>query len=156
MRRRSATRLVRIGVSAYVVPHNLLQLAKYFALSAAMVSLPVGIANFLLDTEYTVYTDGDRKISRVESYSLPQHLHEHIDTIQPTTYFSTMRPHVAHNTPFAEGEVDFDALAFQAAKPGANVQSLYTRPKDSSIPFSCNATVTVECIRHVIFLVYHS
>ncbi|KAI9714851.1 MAG: hypothetical protein M1820_000140 [Bogoriella megaspora] len=53
------------------------------------VSLPVEEVERLLDTKYSVYKheDGSRLL-RTPAYSLPRHLHEHIDTIQPTNSFS--------------------------------------------------------------------
>lgn len=50
--------------------------------------LPMEYAERLLDTEYHNYEheDGSRLV-RTTAWSLPQHLHSHIDTIQPTTSF---------------------------------------------------------------------
>ena len=52
------------------------------------VSLPVSEVERLLDTKYSIFEhlDGDR-IIRAPKWSLPKHLHEHIDTIQPTNSF---------------------------------------------------------------------
>lgn len=52
------------------------------------VSLPISAVERLLDTEYSVYEhqDGDR-LARTPTWSLPAHLHEHIETIQPTNSF---------------------------------------------------------------------
>ncbi len=57
------------------------------------VSVPVEIAERLLDTEYHTYehADGGRVI-RTPKWSLPIHLHEHIDTVQPTTSFFRATP----------------------------------------------------------------
>jgi hypothetical protein len=55
------------------------------------VTLPVSSVEQLLDTKYSVYkhTDGTHLI-RTPKWSLPLHLHEHIETIQPTNSF--LRP----------------------------------------------------------------
>ena len=52
------------------------------------VSLPVERVESLLNTKYGVYQhkDGDHVI-RAPVWSLPSHLHHHIDTIQPTNSF---------------------------------------------------------------------
>ena len=52
------------------------------------LSLPVSEIERLLDTKYSVFKhkDGDR-IIRAPTWSLPSHLHEHIDAIQPTNSF---------------------------------------------------------------------
>ena len=54
------------------------------------VRLPVEDVERLLDTRYSVYKhkeDGSRMV-RTPQWSLPRHLHEHIDVIQPTNSFS--------------------------------------------------------------------
>ncbi|TAQ91387.1 hypothetical protein B7494_g311 [Chlorociboria aeruginascens] len=52
------------------------------------ISMPVGRVESLLDTKYSVYKhkDGDQ-IVRTPKWSLPLHLHEHIEAIQPTNSF---------------------------------------------------------------------
>lgn len=53
------------------------------------VEVPLSSAESLLNTKYNVYKDtvtGSRLV-RTPGYSIPQALHEHIDTIQPTTTF---------------------------------------------------------------------
>lgn len=57
------------------------------------VSLPVSHVETLLDTKYSVYRheDGSSMI-RTTKWSLPEHLHEHISTIQPTTAFLRASP----------------------------------------------------------------
>ncbi|KAL9102071.1 MAG: hypothetical protein Q9163_002752 [Psora crenata] len=55
------------------------------------VSLSVKEIERLLDTKYSVYLHGDGdQIVRAPTWSLPTHLHEHVDTIQPTNSF--LRP----------------------------------------------------------------
>lgn len=51
-------------------------------------SLPVAEAEKLLDTKYSVYrhTDGSTLV-RTTEWSLPLHLHEHVEAVQPTTAF---------------------------------------------------------------------
>ncbi|KAJ3789832.1 peptidase S8/S53 domain-containing protein [Lentinula aff. detonsa] len=57
------------------------------------VNIPVSLAETLLNTKYHVYahTDSDEKIIRTLEYSLPRHLHDHINLVSPTTYFGTTR-----------------------------------------------------------------
>ena len=52
------------------------------------VSLPVSAVERLLNTKYSIYQheDGDYLV-RTPQWSLPLHLHEHIDTVQPTNSF---------------------------------------------------------------------
>jgi len=52
------------------------------------IQVNVLTAERLLDTEYHVYQHDDgTEIYRAPSWSLPKHLHEHVDAIQPTTSF---------------------------------------------------------------------
>jgi len=60
------------------------------------IYIDVESAERLLDTEYYVFEHEDgTQLSRCPEWSLPKHLHEHIDTIQPTTAF--MRPRAMAN-----------------------------------------------------------
>jgi tripeptidyl-peptidase-1 len=52
------------------------------------VKLPIESAEALLDTKYLVFKHEDGSILvRTPQWSLPLHLHEHIETIQPTNSF---------------------------------------------------------------------
>lgn len=53
------------------------------------IEVPISHAESLLNTKYGVYHDEytGNKIIRTPGYSLPEELHAHIDTIQPTTAF---------------------------------------------------------------------
>lgn len=53
-----------------------------------LVALPVEKVEELLDTTYSVFRHEDgTEFVRTPEWSLPQHLHEHIDVIQPTNSF---------------------------------------------------------------------
>lgn len=61
------------------------------------VSFPVSVsvAEALLDTEYSVWEHEDGStLVRTESWSLPEHLHEHITTIQPTNSWGRLQRRV--------------------------------------------------------------
>jgi tripeptidyl-peptidase I len=52
------------------------------------VTLPVKAAENLLGAKYSIFEHEDgTRIVRTTEWSLPQHLHEHIDAVQPTTSF---------------------------------------------------------------------
>lgn len=56
------------------------------------MTLPVSKVEQLLDTQYDLYHNHDGvEILRTTHYSLPKYLHNHIDTVQPTNYFSSPR-----------------------------------------------------------------
>lgn len=69
------------------------------------VTLPVAQIESLLDTKYSVFEHEEGGyIVRTPEWSLPAHLHDHIETIQPTTSFfraraqrRTMKPVISEN-----------------------------------------------------------
>jgi tripeptidyl-peptidase I len=94
------------------------------------VTIDVESAERLLDTKYYVFEheDGSRLV-RTPEWSLPLHLHEHVDTIQPTTSF------------FRSSAQKFDYLKL----PRWDNQS-YTPPSNATINAACNVNlVTPEC-----------
>lgn len=57
------------------------------------ITLPVEAAETLLNTEYSVYKHQDgSELIRTPEWSLPIHLHGHVDAIQPTNSFFRMAP----------------------------------------------------------------
>ncbi|KKY15785.1 putative tripeptidyl-peptidase 1 precursor [Diplodia seriata] len=98
------------------------------------VTLPVSAIEELLDTEYSVYKHQDgSELVRTSKWSLPQHLHEHIDAIQPTTSF--MRT---------------GARASNALELAPWVSSNYAPRTNSTISKVCNvSSVTPECFQNL-------
>jgi tripeptidyl-peptidase-1 len=98
------------------------------------IIIPVEAVERLLDTEYYVYKHEDgNQLVRTTEWSLPQHLHEHIDAIQPTTSFFRG---VAQATEYVELE---DWIA-----PG------YVPPTNETISRVCNvSSVTPECFMNL-------
>jgi tripeptidyl-peptidase I len=95
-----------------------------------IVSLPVEAVERLLDTEYHTYEheDGSR-IVRTSKWSLPLHLHEHVDTIQPTTSFFRAR-----------------ANKFEHIDGAVFVPPSYSPPSNPDLDAVCNvSSVTPEC-----------
>lgn len=57
------------------------------------VTLPVADVEEMLDTKYAVYRHDDgSELVRTPEWSLPLHLHDHIDTIQPTNSWFRIKP----------------------------------------------------------------
>ncbi|KAF2089662.1 tripeptidyl peptidase-like protein [Saccharata proteae CBS 121410] len=69
------------------------------------VSLPVEDVERLLDTEYSVYkhVDGSHVV-RTPEWSLPLHLHEHVETIQPTNSFFRANARRSNAKPVGKSE----------------------------------------------------
>ncbi|KAI1799946.1 tripeptidyl-peptidase 1 precursor [Daldinia bambusicola] len=94
------------------------------------VSLPIEAVERLLDTEYHVYEHKDGGlVARAPKWSLPFHLHDRIDTIQPTNSF--FRAH---------------AEKFDHIEAPVYIDADYTPPTDENISAVCNvSSVTPEC-----------
>lgn len=58
------------------------------------VTVSIDVIQRMLGAEYHLYQhdNGLDQAIRTLSYSLPEYLHDHIDVIHPTTYFTTARP----------------------------------------------------------------
>lgn len=106
------------------------------------IELPVAKIESLLDTKYSVYehTEGGY-IVRTPEWSLPEHLHEHVETIQPTNSFfrakamkKTMKP--------ADLVGGLPAMTNLASLAAANLKS------GATVAEVCNVTnVTPQCLR---------
>nr|POE75449.1 tripeptidyl-peptidase sed2 [Quercus suber] len=80
-------------VHAWLREHDVSSVSVAPAKDWINVVLPVSKVEELLETKYSVYkhTDGSSLV-RAPEWSLPKHLHEHIDVVQPTTsFFRTSR-----------------------------------------------------------------
>lgn len=53
------------------------------------INIPVHLAESLLDTEYYIYrhVDDETTVLRASRWSLPMHLHDHVDAVYPTNAF---------------------------------------------------------------------
>ncbi|KAI3324132.1 tripeptidyl-peptidase 1 precursor [Xylariaceae sp. AK1471] len=96
------------------------------------VALPISAIEQLLDTEYHIFEHKDgAKVARAPKWSLPNHLHGHIDTIQPTNSF--FRAHAHSSEAFADSSNKYDP-------------SLQHYPTSSPIGAVCNtSSVTPQC-----------
>jgi tripeptidyl-peptidase-1 len=99
------------------------------------LSAPLKVAEKLLNTTFSVWkhTSGDT-IVRSTHYSLPTHLHQHIDVVQPTTNFGLFKPQRA--TSF------FDEEAPSLVDIGEQVLA----STNTTVNASCNSTITPQCL----------
>ncbi|KAK5173192.1 uncharacterized protein LTR77_003314 [Saxophila tyrrhenica] len=99
-----------------------------------VVDVTIGMAEELLRAKYSSFAslDGDATLYRTHEFSLPPHLHKHIDVIQPTTSFFRAEP----KTPTIDvlgNDTDYGFLQKRAA---------------SGIPEECEEfSVNPTCIR---------
>jgi tripeptidyl-peptidase-1 len=96
------------------------------------IYIDIGSAERLLDTEYSVFLHEDgSQLVRTSQWSLPLHLHELVDTIQPTTSFMRSKGQSTDYIQFADNKW---------TPPG------YKPPTNETIAKVCNiASVTLEC-----------
>ncbi|KUJ06660.1 tripeptidyl peptidase-like protein [Mollisia scopiformis] len=101
------------------------------------VTLPVSTVEDLLDTQYSVFRHRDGShVVRTPEWSLPMHLHEHIETIQPTNSF--FQPRAKRTTLMRLPDVDQS----QYSMDPVDTQSKAT------VDQACNVTnVTPTCLR---------
>lgn len=97
------------------------------------IYIDVESAEELLDTEYSVYKHEDgSSMVRTEKWSLPSHLHDRIDTIQPTTSFMRSKGQSVDHIQFSE--------------PWTPPR--YKAPTEGAIAKVCQLfPVTIECFR---------
>lgn len=91
-------------------------------------------ANSLLNASFLYYTDATVQKLRTLSYSIPQHLKEHIDLISPTTFFGTSTARNVH---------------FHKSKRGLIATSTSASPLSSSSASVCQSTLTPNCLRQL-------
>jgi tripeptidyl-peptidase-1 len=104
------------------------------------IALPVSKVERLLDTEYYRYqNDRGEQVVRTTRYSLPRSLHAHIDTVQPTNYFSTPKTF----------ESTLKVAEWDAPAADSRAFSRIAAPGYSNIGAVCNNTVGVTslCVR---------
>lgn len=98
------------------------------------VSLPVNTIEQLLQTEYAVFKhreDGSYLV-RTPEWSLPQHLHDHIETVQPTNSFFRTQKQAVHMKPSL----------------GGPVTAKFPATTDPKVAAACNTSnVTPLCLR---------
>lgn len=106
------------------------------------VKLPVKSIEKLLDTKYSVYKHEDgTHLVRAPTWSLPTHLHNHIDTIQPTNSF--FRPNARKST-----LKTVKPIAEIAKEPARMMSTALKSSKDLTVAQACNTSaVTPTCLR---------
>ena len=110
------------------------------------IVVPIEKAEELLQTKYFKYEHLDgHSISRAPEWSLPSHLHEHIDVVQPTTSFFKPKAAVEHK---ASGPVlDQESVATQSWWEHTG-KAKYGGKGNITDPSFCNVSfTTLDCLR---------
>lgn len=106
------------------------------------LSVPVTRAEVLLDTKYSLFRhhDGTEAV-RAPQFSLPVHLHRHIDAVQPTTSFFRFKPQAVRWLESPQVAYDTTTLDTQRAVQATDLSV-------DDISAACNASnVTPDCLR---------
>lgn len=94
-------------VDEYLISHgvDIASATRSPAMDWIIITVPVPQAERLLNSQLHVYehSASGTRLVRTDAYSLPVHLHPHIDSIQPTNYFGRIRAH-----PGTSGDMVFE------------------------------------------------
>ncbi|KAI0036025.1 tripeptidyl peptidase A [Vararia minispora EC-137] len=130
-------------VNAWLASHGLEEddLERTPAQDWVTVRVPVALAEEMLATKYHAWqhADGGDVILRTTSYSLPAHVHDHVELVHPTTFFGHTR---ALRTTFRFSEVQDPPVPVSSEKiliPGSGI----------TVDPSCNTTITVTCLKEL-------
>lgn len=114
-----------------------------------LVHVPVHKARRMLNADFNVYEHHatGEKVVRTTEYRLPRDVHDHVDFIGGTTYFSTTR---SLRAPSRVVETDVDIKPVVPAGRISKVQLGDASRNKSGVPSSCNAThISTQCLREL-------
>ncbi|KDQ64445.1 hypothetical protein JAAARDRAFT_187770 [Jaapia argillacea MUCL 33604] len=131
------------AVEEWLASHGILEsdFTRSSAKDWVKIRIPVELAETMLDTTYHVWGhihDGDAVV-RTTSYSLPEHIHGHVDLIQPTTMFARFKG--LKSTLIWSSDIQ-EEISY----PGS---SLITTPSGIQVDPSCNSTITISCLKQL-------
>ncbi|OBZ70390.1 Tripeptidyl-peptidase sed2 [Grifola frondosa] len=133
-------------VNEWLASHGIYEddLSRSPAKDWVMVKVPVSLAEEMLKTEYHIWSHdaSGNAIVRTTSYSIPEHLDEHIELVQPTTMFSRMK---SLKSTVRFSDVEISSLAVNADQPPISVPSA----SGGKVDASCNETITITCIQQL-------
>lgn len=113
------------------------------------LSISVEDAERLLDTEYHVYEHEEGgQIIRTPNWSLPLHLHKHIDAIQPTTSFMRAAPRSSYNPARKPRIAPRHTNIIEGQLSAGHTPSGYTPPSNTTLSEICDvAAVSPQCFQ---------
>lgn len=127
------------AVESWLAFHNIDRIGRV-GVGSEWVTLRLSVAEAerLLGAKYHIFHNSasGQRVVRTLAYSLPRELHQHIDVISPTTYFSTLRSMRA--TSFLQPEIK--ALV-------EDIKDVLLPDPTGAIPGSCETMITPACLR---------
>ena len=132
-------------VQAWLADHSIQDVAIHPAKDWISVLIPIEKAESLLQTSYKTFKHADGStISRAPEWSLPIHLHDHIDVVQPTNSFFHPKREVQHA---AEPLLDDWSESVEWYESVGQAQ-LDAETSDASVASLCNISFTTpKCLR---------
>lgn len=116
------------------------------------VRLPVRKVETILNTTYSMYGHNDGSILvRTPEWSLPKHLHKHIDVIQPTTSFFRLSKHTVGANP-ERGPIKWHNKQWWRAAPNdVSLRNADFPPKRSNMNDVCSLqssrlVISTQCV----------
>ncbi|KAH9983546.1 peptidase S8/S53 domain-containing protein [Russula compacta] len=112
------------------------------------IHVPVAVAEEMLDTEFHLWKhtrvgDNEDVLIRTTHYSLPEHLHEHIELVQPTTYFG--RPKAMTTNPIFK-LLNSTLSILSPPPPPSTPPGILIDPR---LGTNCTDVITVSCIQQL-------
>lgn len=114
------------------------------------VLIPIEKAEELLQTSYSIFEHEDGStLARTPEWSLPEHLHEHIDVVQPTNSFFRTKSNYKGGAALQLDTIKYTDSWWQAeGKKAYSVPPSYSGGGAGPISQICNASfVTPDCKR---------
>ncbi|KAI0677175.1 tripeptidyl peptidase A [Trametes maxima] len=133
-------------VNEWLASHGLYEdsLRRTPANDWVIVSVPVSLAEEILKTEYHVWTheaSGDSLV-RTTAYSIPEHLDEHVELVEPTLFFSRTK---SLKTSFRIHDEEAKSAVVAADTPPISIPSA----SGGHVDASCNKTITITCLQQL-------
>jgi len=135
-------------VKAWLADHGISDHSFSPAEDWVSIWVPIEKAEKMLDTTYSKYRHRDgSELSRAQEWSLPAHLHEHIDVVQPTNSFFRPGPKVETFGHPLIGEQRLSMKWFEHI--GKNMYPTHKgHDTAASVAALCNISfTTIDCIR---------
>lgn len=127
------------AVESWLAFHNIDRIGRV-GVGSEWVTLRLSVAEAerLLGAKYHIFHNSasGQRVVRTLAYSLPRELHQHINVISPTTYFSTLRSMRA--TSFLQPEIK--ALV-------EDIKDVLLPDPTGAMPGSCETIITPACLR---------
>lgn len=135
-------------VKAWLADHGIADHSFNPSQDWVSIVVPIEKAEQMLDTTYSRYKHKDgSELSRTHEWSLPAHLHEHIDVVQPTNSFFRPGPKVETYGHPVLGDETIDMEWFKQI--GKNMYPTHKgSDSDASVAALCNISfTTIDCLR---------